>query len=349
MIRPGPKNLLTDVPGVLVGNAEDLKVRSGVTVVLPDKRATAAVDVRGGAPGIREIEVLDPTCLVDKVDAIVLSGGSAFGLDAAGGVMGWLAARSRGFPVDDAIVPVVPAAILFDLLNGGDKEWDDEPPYRALGIDACNNASEHFALGNAGAGLGATVGHMPPDRLSGGLGSASIVIQAEARPPITVAALAAVNPVGSVLMPGTDVFWAWPFEQNQEFGGRRYRGSDRDFSPFTGGGLPGQAGGNTTLVVIATDARLTKAEAGRVAIMAQDGLARAIRPVHTPYDGDTVFVISTGVHDLTDTIADLSALGTLAADCTARAIARGVYEAEDLDNIPSYRSLFFKTQHVDKG
>ncbi len=337
MIRPGPKNLLTDVPGILVGNAEDGAVRSGVTVILPEERAFAAVDVRGGAPGIREIEVLDPTCLVDKIDAIVLSGGSAFGLDAAGGVMAWLAARGRGFPVDDAIVPVVPAAILFDLLNGGDKEWGDEPPFRALGIAACENADERFALGNAGAGLGATVGHRPPDRLSGGLGSASFVIERCSAAAVTVAALAAVNPVGSVLMPGTDVFWAWPFEQDGEFGGRR-PGADH-VNPVADG-HPGQAAGNTTLVVIATDARLTKAEARRVAIMAHDGLARAIRPVHTPYDGDTVFVLSTGIHDLVDPAAELSTLGTLAADCAARSIARGVFQADDLDNIPSYRSLY---------
>lgn len=338
MIRVGAKNLLTDVPGLLVGSSEDRDSRSGVTVVLPDDRATAAVDVRGGAPGIREVAWADDSCLVDQIDAIVLSGGSAFGLDAAGGVMSWLASQGRGFPVGEAVVPIVPSAILFDLLNGGDKDWGDEPPYRRLGMEACVNAAEHFGLGNEGAGLGATVGFALPDQINGGLGSASFVIEAEGRLSITVAALAAVNPVGSTLIPGTDVFWAWPFEQNGEFGGRRPKeapslaGLDDRF--------PGEVAGNTTLVVVATDAVLSKGEAKRVAIMAHDGIARAIRPVHTPYDGDTVFVLSTGSVALQDRIVDLARIGSLAADCTARAIARGVFEAGDLDQLRSYRSLY---------
>ena len=340
MIRPGPKNLLTDVPGIHVGSAEDRNVRSGTTVVLPKDRVTAGVDVRGGAPGTRDIEALDPTCLVDKVDAIVLSGGSAFGLDAAGGVMSWLADQGRGYRAGDAIIPIVPSAILFDLMNGGDKDWAEVPPYRALGIEASKNAGERFALGNVGAGLGATVGFAPPAQLSGGLGSASFVVEADDQPAITVAALAAVNPVGSVLMPGTDVFWAWPFEQNDEFGGRQPRGEAA--LPGLDDRFPGEVSGNTTLVVVATDASLTKAEAKRVAIMAHDGIARAIRPVHTPYDGDTVFVLSTGAHSLSNPVADLARIGSLAADCTTRAIARGVYEADDLATIPSYRSLHRK-------
>ena len=297
-----------------------------------------AVDVRGGAPGTRETDLFDPTCLVDRIDALALSGGSAFGLDAGSGVVEWLRARGRGFRVEGAVVPIVPAAILFDLLNGGDKDWGEEAPYRALAKTACDTADGHFALGNAGAGLGATVGHGPDDQIKGGLGSASFVIEADGRPPITVAALAAVNPVGSVLMPGTDVFWAWPFEQGGEFGGRRPK---KDQGPLAlDSALPGEVGGNTTLVVIATDARLTKAEAKRVAIMAHDGIARAIRPVHTPYDGDTVFVLSTGTHALELPPADVARIGSLAADCTARAIARGVFHAADLDNIPSYRNLY---------
>lgn len=342
MIRPGPKNLITDVPGILVGNAENDDVKSGTTVVLPEHQAVCAVDVRGGAPGTRETDALNPTCLVDKVDAVVLSGGSAFGLDAASGAMAWLAERGRGFQVGGMVVPIVPSAILFDLMNGGDKNWGDSLPYRELGIKACNNAGEHFTLGNAGAGLGATVGHSPPDQLSGGLGSASFVIEAGAdgRPAVTVAALVAVNPFGSVFMPDSDVFWAWPFEQDGEFGGRRPYSNQ--VNPPVDDRQLGEVGGNTTLVVVATDAALTKAEAQRLAIMAHDGLARAIRPVHTPFDGDTVFVLSTGVHALTDPVADLARLGSLAADCTARAIARGVYHADDLDNIPSYRSLYSK-------
>jgi len=338
LIRIGANNLLTDVPGIQVGSAEDQGARSGVTVVLPKDRAVSGIDVRGGAPGTRDTDGGDPTCLVDKVDAVVISGGSAFGLDAAGGVMSWLAERDRGYAIGpDAIVPIVPSAILFDLLNGGNKDWGNTPPYRELGMKACDNAGERFALGNAGAGLGATVGFAGADQISGGLGSASFVIEADGRPPITVGALAAVNPVGSVLMPGTDIFWAWPFEQDAEFGGQRpkgeagLRGLDARF--------PGEVAGNTTLVVIATDAALTKGDAKRVAIMAHDGIARAIRPVHTPYDGDTVFVLSTGNVTLSDPAADIARIGSLAADCTARAIARGVYEAEDLDNIPAYRSL----------
>lgn len=342
MIRVGPKNLLTDVPGIKVGSSEDCVARSGVTVVLPDRSALGAVDVRGGAPGTRDTEGGDPTCLVDKVDAVVLAGGSAFGLDAASGVTSWLAEHGRGYPVGDALVPIVPSAILFDLLNGGDKAWGPEPPYRALGVKACDNAGENFALGNAGAGLGATAGFAPPDQINGGLGSVSFVIEADGRPPITVAALAAVNPVGSVLMPGTDVFWAWPFEQDGEFGARRP--GSAQMNPAVDDRFPGEVAGNTTLVVVATDAALTKAEAKRVAIMAHDGLARAIRPVHTPYDGDTVFVLSTGAVALLDPVADLARIGSLAADCTARSIARGVFEADDLDHIPSYRSLYPNSQ-----
>ncbi len=339
MIHVGPKNLLTDVPGINVGNAEDRAARSGVTVVLPEDRAIAAVDVRGGAPGVREVGWADDSCLVDRVDAVVLSGGSAFGLDAAGGVMSWLAKRGRGYAIGPtALVPIIPSAILFDLMNGGDKDWGDEPPYRELGRDACDNAGESFSLGNAGAGLGATVGFSGSDQINGGLGSASFVIADNGRPTVTVAALAAVNPVGNVLMPGTGVFWAWPFEQDREFGGRRP--GSAHVNPALDDRFPGELAGNTTLIVVATDAVLSKGEAKRVAIMAHDGIARAIRPVHTPYDGDTVFVLSTGAVSLPDPIADVARIGSLAADCTARAIARGVYEADDLASIRCYRSLY---------
>lgn len=340
MIRPGPKNLLTDVPGILVGSAEDHDVGSGVTVVLPKDRVVAAVDVRGGAPGTRDTDATDPACLVDTIDAVVLSGGSAFGLDAAGGVMSWLAERGRGFPVGEALVPIVPSAILFDLANRADQGWGDTPPYWPLGMKACENAGKDFVLGDTGAGLGATVGAQSIGHMNGGLGSASFVIEADGRPALTIAALAAVNPVGSVLMPGTDIFWAWPFEQNDEFGGRR----PKETAALSGldDRFPGEIAGNTTLIVVATDATLTKAEAKRVAIMAHDGIARAIRPVHTPYDGDTVFVLSTGDVVLSHPASDLARIGTLAADCTARAIARGVYEAEDLETIRCYRSLYPK-------
>ncbi|MDH3597120.1 MAG: P1 family peptidase [Rhodospirillales bacterium] len=336
MIRVGPRNLISDVAGVLVGNAEDEGLRSGTTVVLAEGPMTAAVDVRGGGPGTRETDALDPSCLVEAVDAVVLSGGSAYGLDAAGGVMSWLGARGRGFKVGDAVIPIVPSAILFDLLNGGDKDWGETPPYRALGTRAAESAAADFALGNAGAGLGAVAGGV-----KGGLGSASFVFEGSDGTELTVGALAVANPFGATVMPGTRTFWAWALERNEELGGQ---------APPTGPltepeldyGSEGSLAANTTLAVVATDAVLTKAQAGRIAIMAQDGIARAIRPVHTPFDGDTVFVVSTGARALGgppgDPLGDIAKLGMLAADCTARAIARGVYEAEGLGAYPGYRA-----------
>lgn len=329
MIRVGPRNLITDVPGLRVGNAEDRRVRTGVTVVLPDEPAVCAADVRGGAPGTRETDALSPHCLVDTVQAVTLSGGSAFGLEAAGGAARWLHARGRGFRAGSAVVPVVPAAILFDLLNGGDKDWGDTPPYTALALQAAEDATLDFPLGNVGAGYGAKAGP-----LKGGLGSASFVCE-QGPDAWTVGALAAVNAQGSPLVPGSRTFWAWTVEQDGELGGQR--------PPET---VPAAAldhafatpvGTNTTLAVVATDLALTKAQAGRVAIMAHDGFARALRPVHTPLDGDSVFVLSTGRRPLADPVGDLARLGMLAADCVARAIARGVYNAESLGELPGYR------------
>ncbi len=325
MNRVGRRNLITDVPGLAVGNAEDVGARTGVTVVLPEAAAVAAADIRGGGSGTRELALLDPEATVERVDAIVLSGGSAFGLDAAGGVMAWLAARGRGFRLGEAVVPIVPAAILFDLDNGGDKDWGETPPYRALAGRAAEAAAADFALGNVGAGLGARAG-----RLKGGLGSASLVQEDG----VHVGALAAVNCMGSVLMPGSDAFWAWPFERDGELGGGRPPAQpppdlDYDFDR--------PPGASTTLAVVATDARLTKAQARRVAIMAQDGLARAIRPVHSPLDGDVVFALATGRRPLGEPLADLARIGMLAADCVTRAIARGVYEALSLGALPGYR------------
>lgn len=328
MHRPGPGNLISDVDGIRVGNAEDHRVGTGVTVVLPDRPATAAVDVRGGAPGTRETDALDPTCLVERVDAVVLSGGSAFGLEAASGAMAWLRERGRGFAVGDARVPVVPAAILFDLLNGGDKEWGATPPYRRLARAACDAAAAGFPLGNVGAGVGAVAGN-----LKGGLGSASSVTPDGLR----VGALAAANPYGSAVMPGSDAFWAWPFEQGGEFGGGRPDGSlaGEDFE--VSGGPGAGAGANTTIAVVATNASLDVAQALRVAIMAHDGIARAVRPAHTPFDGDTVFALATGdgPHEGAARVAEI---GMKAADCLSRAIARGVYAAETLGGVPGYRS-----------
>ena len=330
MLRPGPLNLITDVERIRVGNAEDARVRTGVTVVLPDGPCLAAVDVRGGAPGTRETDALDPTCLVDRVDAVVLSGGSAFGLEAGSAVVNWLAAQGRGFVVASAVVPIVPAAILFDLLNGGAKDWGEHPPYAALGRAAALAAGPRFALGNGGAGYGAKAG-----ALKGGLGSASAL----AADGLQVGALAAVNAHGSTVMPGSSCFWAWALAREGEVGAQAPPAQtpplDKPEPP------PAFPGGHTTIAVIATNAALDKAEAQRVAIMAQDGFSRAIRPSHTPFDGDTVFVLATGRWRLPEPrAAALLRIGAAAADCTARAIMRGVYEAETLGDLVSYRALF---------
>lgn len=333
ILSTGPRNLITDVAGLAVGNAEDQAALTGVTVVLPDAPAVAGVDVRGGGPGTRETDLLDPATTVERVDAITLSGGSVFGLDAAGGVVNWLASQGRGFAVGEARAPIVPSAILFDLLNGGDKDWGEAPPYPALGRTAAIDADCDFALGNSGAGLGATAGV-----LSGGLGSASIIWEYAARR-ITVGALVAANPLGSVLIPGSDVFWAWPYERGGEFGGKRPSGSPADLDHT----FPTETRANTTLAVVATDAALSQAQAQRFAIMAQDGLARAIRPVHTPLDGDVVFAISTGNEPVTDPLADIARIGMLAADCVARSVARGVYEANTIGQFVSYRDRYRPT------
>lgn len=326
MIRPGPRNSITDVAGIRIGNAEDMTVRSGVTVVLPDEPVTAAVDVRGGGPGTRETEALNPTCVVDAIHALVLSGGSAYGLDAASGMMSWLRARGRGFQVGDALVPIVPSAIIFDLLSGGDKDWADEPPYRDLAGQAADLAAADFALGNAGAGLGARAGE-----LKGGLGTSSY--QSDIG---MIGSIAVANPLGSVLMPGTKTFWAWPFEQNGELGGQPVPTEPLGDVDFT---FQAPVAANTTLAVVATDVTLTKAQARRVAIMAHDGFARAIRPVHSPLDGDSIFVLSTGKRELDDPVAGVAKLGMLAADSVARSVARGVYEAESIGSLKAYKGL----------
>jgi L-aminopeptidase/D-esterase-like protein len=331
----GPRNLITDVAGLKVGNAEDERLRSGVTVVTGEEAFCAAVDIRGGAPGTRDVAVLAPENLVTAIDGICLAGGSAFGNDAVSGVQSVLRAQGHGYQIAPGapLVPVVCGAILFDLNNGGDKNWGEEPPYRQLGLTAAQSAGVDFSLGNAGAGMGAACGH-----LKGGLGSASWRLEDGT----TVGALVAVNAVGSALMPHSDVFWAWPFEQQGEFGGRR---PGAEFSAVSAA-LPSdmklgpRVGANTTIAVVATDAVLDKLELKRIAIMAADGFARALRPVHTPFDGDLIFAISTGQLKR----ADKSPLGTMqighaAADCLARAIARGVYEARSLGRLTSYREF----------
>jgi L-aminopeptidase/D-esterase-like protein len=328
------RNLITDVGGIHVGHADDAKLGSGVTVVLFDEPAVAAADLRGGGPGTRESALLDPAMTVERIDAIALSGGSAFGLDAASGVQAWLREQGRGFQVREARVPIVPGAILFDLLNGGDKNWGRYPPYRELGYRASAAAAADFALGSIGAGMGAATVD-----LKGGIGSAS----AATRGGVTVGALAIVNAAGSAVIGGGPQFWAAPYEREGEFGGR---GSPSSVPPDAlRHRTKGQPGENTTLVVVATDAALTKPQVRRLAIMAQDGLARAIRPIHTPLDGDIVFAAATGAHGLADQIYGLAELGTLAADVVARAIARGVYEARKLPvagALPGWQDKFGK-------
>lgn len=318
-MRPGPRNLISDVTGFMVGNAEDHTLKSGVTVLSSDTPFVAAVHVMGGAPGTRETDLLAPDKTVQAIDALVLSGGSAFGLDAASGVMDALHQAGRGFAVGDARVPIVPAAILFDLLNGGDKTWR-ENPYRALGVEALQNIGPDFTLGSIGAGTGATTA-----KLKGGLGSASLVLESGH----IVGALVAANPVGCVCPPGARNFWAAPFEMNGEFGDLGPIGASvrplnmRDTK--LGAGISDKA--STTIAIVATDAALDKAALTRMAIAAHDGLARAIAPSHTPFDGDLVFAVSTGTKPLQDPALDPAMLGHAAATTLSRAVARGIYAA----------------------
>jgi D-aminopeptidase len=322
------------VPGIKIGHAEDLRLGSGATAIVFDQPAVASIDVRGGGPGTRESALLDPAQSVEGIDAITLAGGSAFGLDAASGVQAWLKEKGRGFAVRTARVPIVPAAVLFDLLSGGDKEWGRFPPYRELGYTAAAAASIDFALGSVGAGTGATTVNC-----KGGIGSAS------ARTPEghIVGALAAVNAVGSVNIGRGPWFWAAPFERDGEFGGRGWPASfpDEALEPVT----KGVARESTTLVVVATDATLTKAQAKRLAVMAQSGFSRAIYPVHTPLDGDVIFAASTGDKPLSDPHLGLAVLGTIAANVVARAIARGVFAATALPlpgTLPSWQDQFLR-------
>ena len=330
-VKAGKRNLITDVAGLSVGNAENWVALTGTTVILPDQPCIAAVDIRGGAPGSRETALLDPANMVDQVHAIVLSGGSVFGLDAASAVTDALSRRGIGFTFGKQPVPcpVVPAAILFDIMNGGAKWPDEEPPYRALGHAALAAAGKDFTLGNAGAGLGAVAG-----RLKGGLGSASATWDG-----YTVGALVAANPVGSCVMPGTARLWAQDFALGEEMGPDPGRdGLTPDRSPLAESKFDPKVGANTTIAVVATDAALTKSEAQRFAMMASDGMARAIRPIHTPFDGDTVFALATGKKPMPEARAlKLMALGSMAADALARAIGRALWAADSAAGFPSYR------------
>jgi L-aminopeptidase/D-esterase-like protein len=329
------KNRLTDIAGVRVGHADDAALASGVTAVIFDSPAVAAIDVRGGGPGTREGSLLDLANTVERIDALALGGGSAFGLDAGGGVQARLAEQGRGFVVRDAVIPIVPGAIIFDLLNGGDKAWGRFAPYRELGYAAAKAASVDFAVGSVGAGLGATTANF-----KGGLGSASATTQEG----VVVAALAVVNAVGTVTVGDGPWFWAAPFEVDAEYGGR---GLPPSFTPQMlamrlKGGTAATAVENTTLAVVVTDAILTKPQAKRLAMIAQTGFARAIYPVHAPLDGDVVFAAATCEKPI-DPLVGLTELGMIAANVVARAIARGVYEATALPfagALPAWKDRF---------
>lgn len=328
-MQPGPRNLITDVPGLLVGQATDEHAASGVTVIHCNGGWPAAVDVRGGGPGTRETEALAPENLIGRAHAVVLAGGSVFGLAAADGVATALSARRIGLTLrpGSPAIPIVPAAVLHDLGNGGNKAWGLDPPYRHLGIQALDNASADFALGAVGAGRGAMAG-----LIKGGMGSASIDLGQG----LVVGALIALNSIGSALMPDGTTYWAWPFELNGEFGGAKpptvvqpIVDPAPDESRLKALGRL-QPGANTTLGVVACSAALTNAECKRVAMMAQDGIARGIRPAHTPFDGDTLFALAGGTVELdtqSQRASQVGRLGSAAADCVARAIARAVFHS----------------------
>ncbi|MBN9070824.1 MAG: P1 family peptidase [Rhizobiales bacterium] len=331
--RTGPRNLITDVAGLSVGNAGDARLKSGVTAVVCEEPTVAGVQVLGGAPGTRETDMLEPHNLVEGINAVVLSGGSAFGLDAASGAQAALREDGIGFDAFGHVVPIVPAAILFDLVNGGDKDWGRYSPYRELGYAAAKAAAADFSLGSTGAGTGATTAG-----LKGGLGSASTVLASG----VTVGALAAANGVGSATVGPSRHFWAAPWEIGDEFGGL---GFPHPLPPgcqdiVLKGHRPSPVE-NTTIAVIATDAVLTKAAAKRLAIAAHDGFARAMWPSHTPFDGDLVFALATGRSGIAPDPAAALELYAAAGATMARAIARGVFRAtpEAGDRLPAWSSL----------
>jgi len=325
-------NLITDVAGVSVGHAEDARLASGATVVIFDAPATASIAIHGGAPGVRDAALLEPEMTVERIDALALSGGSVYGLDAAGGVLEFLRASGRGFAIGDVRVPIVPGAILFDLLNGGDKNWTGRAPYWDLGFSAASNAARDFALGSVGAGLGATTVN-----LKGGLGSASAVTSGG----YVVGAIVAVNSVGQATIGDDPHFWAAPFERGAEYGGLGWPSAPSEAALSMR--LKTDRLANTTIAVVATDAPLSKAQAKRVAIQAHDGMAHALRPSHAALDGDLIFAASTERNPRQPTPRELAEIGMLAADTLARAIARGVFEATALKVAgaqPSWREAF---------
>jgi L-aminopeptidase/D-esterase-like protein len=331
MHRAGKTNGLTDVPGIWVGHYTDAAAASGTTVVMCPDGAVGGVDVRGAAPGTRETDLLAPENLVDVIQAVCLSGGSVYGLAAADGVVRYLESKAMGFPLDDIhVAPIVPAAVLYDLGRGS----EFRPPVDSSWGDlACRSAGpEPFNTGCVGAGTGAMSGG-----IKGGLGSASVVLETG----ITLAALVAVNSLGSTIDPDRGTFWEDRLEIGKEFAGHvRHRVA----LPAMPTGAPGE---NTTLAVVATDAVLTKPQAKKIAMMAHDGMARAIRPAHTMFDGDIVYCLATGKRPLSETPGFFAApvaqaindMGHAAADCLARAIIRGILDAQSGYGLIAYRDL----------
>ena len=333
MINLGKKNLITDVDGILVGNAHNKEVATGCTVITPIEGSLASADVRGGAPGTREVGALNPYNLIDSVDSIVLSGGSTWGLEAASSVANSIGGEGRGYRPSSKSknVPMVPAAILYDLANGGDKEWLKNPPYSSLGLEAVSNLSDKIELGNFGAGYGSQAGS-----LKGGLGSASFV----SNDGIQVGGLFAVNSYGSAVNNETGQFWAAIDETENEFGGMgvpTFAPNDVLSGTAARETLPGQ---NTTIGVIATNVKLDSKAAKRIAIMAHSGMSRAIRPIHSPVDGDVIFVISTGTLNKELSLNDINTIGELGARVCSRSIARGIYEADSILGIKSWREVY---------
>ena len=331
-MNPGARNSITDISGFLVGNSTDNHIKSGVTVFYGERPFVAAVHVMGGAPGTRETDLLSPDRLVKKVDCLVLSGGSAFGLDAATGVGDLLSHQGRGFPVGDVRVPIIPSAILFDLLNGGQKSWTSNP-YANLGKEALENAATDFKIGSVGAGTGATT-----NNLKGGLGTASLKLESG----YTVGALMAVNSLGSTTQYEERNFWAAFWEFGDEFGGL---GTTTEIKPDWTPSLQGDTSenfGNTTIGIVATDAKLDQAQLTRIAIAAHDGIARAIVPAHTIFDGDLLFAASSGTKAVADPDATVFEISDAAAKTVSRAIARGVFNAtpEENDSLPTWQEKY---------
>lgn len=309
------------LPEYRIGQAHNPNVKTGVTVILPDSPATASVDVRGGGPGTREISALQDGGLIEQIHAIVLSGGSVYGIAAADGVAAWLGAQRIGYapgPAPIPVSPIVPSAILFDNANGGEKDWGTEPPFRALGIQACEMAVGHIEEGAVGAGHGATAG-----LYAGGLGIATEIAGG-----VSVQAVIAANPVGSPFLPGTKCPHAWIYEREGEFGHEKPPADYGWSEPMdTKLAFLKSAGQSTVIGTVMTDAALSQKQLKRLAIMAQDGVAMAVQPAHTPLDGDTLFALSIGDQPCGGPVA-LAELGAAAARAVARALTRGVLAAQ---------------------